>query len=58
MASHLDYINAGATVIETWNYSATPYWLKAQVELAGSNADETLVVWEDLVRRSVRLVGF
>lgn len=55
VASHVDYIKAGATVIETWNYSATPYWLNAQAELAGSNAEETLVLWEQLVRMSVRL---
>jgi len=48
---HLAYINAGATVIETWNYSATPYWLSAQDLKEGTNIS---ALTEELVRLSVR----
>ena len=52
---HCDYIRAGATVIETWNYSVTEHWLRAQPQLATAPAAELHVIWERLTRLSMRL---
>ena len=53
--THAEFIRAGATVIETWNYSVTKHWLRAQPHLATKPDAEVDAVLEDLLRRSVRL---
>ena len=53
--THAEYIRAGATVIETWNYSVTAHWLHAQPHLATKTDEQVDAVLEDLLRRSVRL---
>eukprot|EP00040_Diaphanoeca_grandis_P004401 m.28563 g.28563 ORF g.28563 m.28563 type:complete len:318 (-) comp15938_c0_seq2:226-1179(-) len=50
---HLEYIEAGATVIETWNYSVTPYWLSAQSGVAKGTDLDALTA--SLTRTSVQL---
>ena len=55
METHAEYIRAGATVIETWNYSVTAHWLRAQPDLATKTDEQVDAVLEDLLRRSVRL---
>jgi S-methylmethionine-dependent homocysteine/selenocysteine methylase len=53
--THCEYIRAGATVVETWNYSVTKYWLRAQPEHASKSDAELDLILEDLLARSVRL---
>lgn len=53
---HAAYIEAGATVIETWNYSATPYWIREQPGWSTLKSEpEVMELWEELTRTSVRL---
>lgn len=52
---HCDYIKAGARVIETWNYSATPFWIRGQDGWADKTEAEVMALWEELTRSSVRL---
>jgi len=53
---HTAYIEAGATVIETWNYSATPYWIREQPGWSTLKSQrEVMELWEVLTRTSVRL---
>ena len=52
---HCEYIRAGATVIEIWNYSVTEHWLRGQKKLATAPAAEIQAIWERLTRQAVRL---
>ena len=52
---HCEYIRAGATVIEIWNYSVTEHWLRGQKQFATAPAAEIQTIWERLTRQAVRL---
>ena len=52
---HCEYIRAGATVIEIWNYSVTEHWLRGQKKFATAPAAEIQTIWERLTRQAVRL---
>lgn len=57
VAAHVDFIMAGATVIETWNYSVTPYWLRNHhtSNMQAADTAKIMETFEDLTRKSVRL---
>jgi len=57
VATHCEYIYAGAQVLETWNYSVTPYWLRGHHTSEQKDADAATIAqtFEDLTRKSVRL---
>ena len=55
VATHAEYIAAGATVIETWNYSVTSHWLRGQPHLANKPEAEIQRELADLTKQSVRL---
>ena len=49
---HCEYIRAGATVIEIWNYSVTEHWLRGQKKFATAPAAEIQAIWERLTRQA------
>jgi len=57
VATHCEYIYAGAQVLETWNYSVTPYWLRGYhpSEMKDADAATMAKTFEELTRTSVRL---
>lgn len=59
--THLDFIKAGAHVIETFNYTVTPYWLKGIVNSnqrkSTSAAQQEKNVLEDWTRLTRKAVG-